>query len=123
MDFRSDYMWTRGSDTLRSVNVNAPIDGVRPDPSVGNITEIQSTGKRASDRLTVAINARQMQRRIMGMVMYQLASARNYADGADGAAVEQQRSGRRLGAVGAGRAASHLLQRERCRSAVVCAWG
>jgi hypothetical protein len=81
MDFRSDYMWTRGSETFRSVNVNAPIGGVRPDPSFGNVTEIQSTGRRASDRLTVAINARQMQRRIMGMVMYQLASARNYADG------------------------------------------
>jgi hypothetical protein len=82
MDLRSDYMWTRGSRTLRSINVNAPINGVRPDASVGNITEIQSSGKRASDRFTVAINARQPQRRIIGMVMYQLASARNYADGA-----------------------------------------
>ena len=23
-DFRTDYMWTRGSNTLRSINVNAP---------------------------------------------------------------------------------------------------
>ena len=79
-DFRTDYMWTRGFNTLRSVNVNAPIDGVRPDPSFGNITEIQSTGERAMDRFTVAINARYMPRRIIGMVMYQLASARNFAD-------------------------------------------
>ena len=79
-DFRTDYMWTRGYNTLRSVNVNAPIDGVRPDPSFGNITEVQSTGKRALDRLTVAFNARYMPRRMMGMVMYQLASARNFAD-------------------------------------------
>ena len=79
-DFRTDYMWTRGVNTLRSVNVNTPIDGVRPDPSFGNITEIQSTGKRAMDRLTVALNARYIPRRIMGMVMYQLASARNFAD-------------------------------------------
>ena len=50
-DFRTDYMWTRGSNTLRSVNVNAPLDGVRPDPTVGNITEIQSTGKRAQRSL------------------------------------------------------------------------
>ena len=40
-------MWTRGNNTLRSVNVNAPVNGVRPDPAVGNITEIQSSGKRA----------------------------------------------------------------------------
>jgi hypothetical protein len=79
-DFRADYMWTRGYRTLRSVNVNAPIDGVRPDPAFGNITEIQSTGKRALDRLTVAFNARYMPRRMMGMVMYQLASARNFSD-------------------------------------------
>ena len=79
-DFRTDYMWTRGFNTLRSVNVNAPVNGVRPDSSFGNITEIQSTGKRALDRFTVAFNARYMPRRIMGMVMYQLASARNFAD-------------------------------------------
>ena len=81
-DFRTDYMWTRGTHTLRSVNVNAPQDGVRPDPTVGNITEIQSSGKRASDRFTVSLNARYIPRRIMGMVTYQYASARNFADGA-----------------------------------------
>jgi hypothetical protein len=32
-DFRTDYMWTRGTNTLRSINVNAPVNGVRPDPS------------------------------------------------------------------------------------------
>jgi hypothetical protein len=81
-DLRTDYMWTRGSDTLRSVNVNAPVNGIRPDPTVGNITEIQSSGKRASDRFTVALNARYMPRRMIGMVMYQYANSRNFADGA-----------------------------------------
>ncbi len=80
MDFRTDYMWTRGRNTLRSVNVNTPVNGVRPDPVFGNITEIQSTGERALDRFTLALNARYIPRRMMGMVMYQLASARNFAD-------------------------------------------
>ena len=80
MDLRSDYMWTRGHNTLRSINVNAPTGGVRPDPLFGNITEIQSSGRRALDRFTVAVNARSMPRRMMGMVMDQLASARNFAD-------------------------------------------
>ena len=79
---RMDYMWTRGSNTLRSVNVNAPADGVRPDPASGNITEIQSTGRRASDRLTVGVNARHERLRIFSNVMYQLQSTRNYADSA-----------------------------------------
>lgn len=79
-DFRTDYMWTRGSNTLRSINVNAPVNGVRPNQTVGNITEIQSTGRRASDRFTVALNARYMPRRVLGMVMYQHTNARNFAD-------------------------------------------
>ena len=79
-DFRTDYMWTRGSNTLRSINVNAPVNGVRPNASVGNITEIQSSGKRASDRVTVAFNARYIPRRMMGMVMYQYTNSRNFAD-------------------------------------------
>ena len=79
-DFRTDYMWTRGTNTLRSINVNAPVNGVRPVPTVGNITEIQSTGKRASDRITVSLNARYIPRRILGMVTYQYTSARNFSD-------------------------------------------
>ncbi len=81
-DLRTDYMWTRGSHSLRSINVNAPTNGVRPDPTVGNITEIQSTSKRASDRVTVALNARYMPRRMISMVMYQYTNTRNFADGA-----------------------------------------
>ena len=82
MGVRADYMWTRGYNVLRSVNVNAPVNGVRPDPTVGNISEISSTGRRASDRLSVGINLRVPQRRIFGNVMYQLGSVRNHADGA-----------------------------------------
>jgi hypothetical protein len=79
-DFRTDYMWTRGSNTLRSVNTNAAVNGVRPNPLLGNVTEIQTSGKRASDRVTTALNARYMPRRIMGMVMYQYTNSRNFAD-------------------------------------------
>ncbi len=82
MGVRADYMWTRGYNMLRSVNVNAAIDGVRPDPLVGNVSELSSTGDRAQDRVTVALNVRVPNRRIFGNVMYQWASTRNHADGA-----------------------------------------
>lgn len=83
MGVRSDYMWTRGTNTLRSVNANAPdAAGVRPDLNVGNITEIQSTGRTAQDRVTVALNLRAPARRVFGNVMYQWANTRNYADSA-----------------------------------------
>ena len=82
MGVRADYMWTRGYNVLRSTNINAPVDGVRPDPTIGNISEISSTGRSASDRLSVGLNLRVPQRRIFGNVMYQLGSIRNHADGA-----------------------------------------
>ena len=82
MGFRVDYMWTRGSHVLRSINVNAPSGGVRPNPSVGNVSEVQSTGERANDRLSVNLNLRAPKRRVTTNVSYQLQSARNSADSA-----------------------------------------
>ncbi|MEZ5419691.1 MAG: carboxypeptidase-like regulatory domain-containing protein [Vicinamibacterales bacterium] len=82
MGVRADYMWTRGYNQFRSVNVNAPVNGVRPDLTVGNISEIASSGRRASDRLSVGVNLRVPQKRIFGNVMYQLGSVRNHADSA-----------------------------------------
>jgi hypothetical protein len=80
--FRTDYMMTRATDTLRSINVNAPVDGVRPIAEAGNITQVESTGRRDSDRVAVALNLRAPGRRIMGNVMYQWSNTRTLADGA-----------------------------------------
>jgi hypothetical protein len=80
-NFRTDYMWTRGHDTLRSVNVNAPIGGVRPDPDAGNVTQIESSGRRASDRISLGLMLRAPNvRGLMGHVTYQYANNRNFAD-------------------------------------------
>jgi hypothetical protein len=79
-NFRTDYMITRATDTLRSVNINAPVNGIRPDPTAGNITQIESNGKRASDRISVGTMLRVPNRRIMGNVMYQYANTRSFAD-------------------------------------------
>jgi hypothetical protein len=77
---RGDYMITRATDTLRAVNVNAPINGVRPIADAGNITQVESTGRRDSDRITLAVNLRAPQRRIMGNIMYQWQNSRSFAD-------------------------------------------
>ena len=80
-NFRTDYMWTRAHDTLRSINVNAPIGGVRPDPAAGNVTQIDSTGRRASDRVTVGMLLRVPSRRgLMTNITYQYANVRNFSD-------------------------------------------
>lgn len=83
LNVRSDYMWTRGNHTLRSININAPdASGVRPDPTVGNVTQIQSSGRTARDRLTAGLLLRVPNRRLFGSVMYQWANTRNFADSA-----------------------------------------
>jgi hypothetical protein len=80
LNFRSDYMRLRGTNTLRSINVNAPADGVRPDPDFGNITQIVSTGKSHTDRLTVGVRAMLPGRRITMSARYQLGRSQNVAD-------------------------------------------
>ena len=82
LGLRADYMWTRASHALRSINVNAPSGGVRPSSRVGNVTEIQSTGRRASDRLSLNLNLRAPKRRLSANVSYQLQNLRNHADSA-----------------------------------------
>lgn len=78
---RADYLMIRGHDSLRSVNVNAPVDGVRPDATAGNVTQIESTGRRAMDRVNLSLMLRAPRvRGLMGNINYQLASARNFAD-------------------------------------------
>ena len=82
MGLRADYMWTRASHALRSINVNAPSGGVRPNPLIGNETQIQSTGRRANDRLSLNLNLRAPKRRLSANVSYQLQTLRNHADSA-----------------------------------------
>lgn len=78
---RADYMWTRGHDALRAINVNAPVNGIRPDPTVGNVTQVESTGRTARDRLAVGLMLRAPQvRGLFGHVSYQYANTRSTHD-------------------------------------------
>jgi hypothetical protein len=78
---QTSYMIQRGSDTLRSLNANAPVPGEgRPDETTGNITQIESTGRTEADRWQVNLNFAKPQRRFFMGVNYILAHARNYAD-------------------------------------------
>lgn len=71
----------RGYNQLRSRNVNAPNEfGVRPEPAVGTVTQIESTGRSQLDRLTLGVNYRVPQYRMFLNTNYTLASSRNHAD-------------------------------------------
>ena len=110
---RMDYMWTRGSNTLRSVNVNAPVGRRATRSGAGNISEIQSSGRRASDRLTVGINARHERLRMFTNVMYQLPELAQLRGLGDEPACRQHEPRRRLGALGAGHPSPAVLHVQR----------
>jgi hypothetical protein len=77
---RVNYFHQRGYNLLRGRNVNAPVDGTRPDPGAGNITEIQSVASSTSHALMVGLNFTNLKRRIMASVNYLLSKVVNEAD-------------------------------------------
>jgi hypothetical protein len=82
---QTSYQMLRGSNLMRSRNINAPVDGVRPNSAFGDITQFESTGKSSSDRLTVGTRVRlplKNQQMAMFNVNYTFGHEKNHADGA-----------------------------------------
>ncbi len=78
---QATYQMLRGRRQIRSININAPDEfGNRPDPTVGTVTQFESTGKSETDRLTIGGNYRFPQRRIFFNMNYTLGRVRNHAD-------------------------------------------
>jgi hypothetical protein len=83
---QTSYQMLRGRNQIRSRNINAPVDGVRTNPTFGDITQFESTGRSASDRLTVGARVRMPMQAagqpVMFNVSYTLGREKNHADGA-----------------------------------------
>jgi hypothetical protein len=47
------YAYTRGSDLLRGLNLNNPVDGVRPDPTFANVVEVLDDASSHSHTLNI----------------------------------------------------------------------
>jgi Carboxypeptidase regulatory-like domain/TonB dependent receptor len=78
---QATYQMLRGRRQIRSININAPdAFGNRPDPSVGTVTQFESTARSETDRLTMGGNYRFPQRRIFFNINYTLGRIRNHAD-------------------------------------------
>jgi hypothetical protein len=83
LSLQASYQMLRGRNQLRSININAPNEfGVRPDSSVGTVTQFDSTGRSNSDRLELRSTYRFPQRNIFMNVNYTLGQVRNHADSA-----------------------------------------
>ena len=84
MVLQTSYQMLRGRQTMRSRNLNAPVDGVRPDANFGDITQFESTGRTQSDRLQVStqFRAQMRQQPMQFRVNYTLGQEKNFASSA-----------------------------------------
>lgn len=84
LNLQTSYQMLRGRYTMRSININAPVNGVRPNPAFGDITQFQSNGRTQSDRLTIQTNFRYVLRQQQSQFRfsYTLGQEKNFADGA-----------------------------------------
>ena len=82
----ASYTAMRGRETLRAVNINAPVTGgldpIRPDQSLGNVNQLESTGRTEIDRLALNINFAKPEKRFFMGANYQLARSNNFSDSA-----------------------------------------
>ena len=89
------YAYTRGGAVARGLNLNAPVNGVRPDPQFGNIIEVVSDASSRQHQLQANLTVNQGAlfplpksaprinfKRITLFLNYTLARLRNNTDGA-----------------------------------------
>ncbi|MEX1128862.1 MAG: carboxypeptidase regulatory-like domain-containing protein [Vicinamibacterales bacterium] len=75
------YSRTRGEHRFRGRNVNAPIDGVRPNLLAGNVTQIESTAQMRGETFVAGMNFQVPARRIMLFANYAWLKQESDADG------------------------------------------
>jgi hypothetical protein len=80
--FRSNYFIQRTDDEFRAVNLNAPVNGVRPFPNLGIVTYVDAVGEAKSQGIDLSMNLNYAPKRIFGTINYRLAKAMNDGDSA-----------------------------------------
>jgi hypothetical protein len=81
LSLQATYMRHDGRNQLRAINLNAPDNsGVRPEPGVGTVTQIASTGRSEANRLMVNATYRIPQSRTLIGMHYIASSLKNHAD-------------------------------------------
>ena len=77
----TNYQYQRGVHLLHGRNLNAPVPGFgRPDPAVGNITNIESSAYQSSHRLMIGIGPAQFVQGLFWNINYLLMKNTNEAD-------------------------------------------
>jgi hypothetical protein len=77
---RTNYFDQHGWNQFRSRNLNAPVNGLRPDATLGNITLLETTGEADSRGFDVNFNFNYQPKRLFGVFGYTLAKRENFTD-------------------------------------------
>ena len=78
---RLTYSRQLGRNQFRSRDVNAPVGGVRPDPSVWNVTELESSARSFNQSIELWASLNYQPRRLSSTVSYTYGQALNETDG------------------------------------------
>ncbi len=76
------YRYREGLDELRGRNMNAPVNGVRPNPSLGNVIQAQSIGRSSANQMLVGLNAAHPKQLFFVAANYTLSFANDDGDSA-----------------------------------------
>jgi hypothetical protein len=76
-----NMMAMNGSNRFRGRNVNAPLHGVRPDPTLGNVTQVESTARMRSRQVNTGLSISVPSRRAFVFANYTFVDQWNDADG------------------------------------------
>ena len=79
---RANYSHQIGRNLFRSRDLNAPVDGVRPDTSLRNITLLESTAHSLNRSFEINVTLNHRPRRFTANIGYTLGEALNETDGA-----------------------------------------
>jgi hypothetical protein len=79
---RTTFSYQRGDNIFRSRDANAPVDGVRPDSAVRNITELETTAHTMNRSLETDVSVNYPPRRFSANVNYVFGKAMGETDGA-----------------------------------------
>jgi hypothetical protein len=78
--FRGTFSRQTGDHLFRSRDVNAPIDGARPDASVRTVTQLESTARSLTDAFQTELSVSYPPRHLWGSVRYVIGKAMNETD-------------------------------------------
>jgi hypothetical protein len=78
---RANYSHGIGRHLFRSRDLNAPVDGVRPEPGFRNITLLETTARSLNRSLEINLMLNHRPRRFSGNVGYRLGESLNESDG------------------------------------------